>query len=98
MYNVLKNKTFIFDVEKEAWLINERGIGFNEVIEYIKDGRLISIIPNPNQIKYKDQKIAIIDIAGYVYMVPFMESGNEIFLKTIYPSRKATKKYLKDLV
>jgi len=35
-----------------------------------------------------------LDIGNYAYLVPFVETESEIFLKTIIPSRKATRKYL----
>jgi hypothetical protein len=54
----------------------------------------LDIVQHPNQEKYKGQKIFIINIDNYAYLVPFVESEQEIFLKTIIPSRKATKKYL----
>ncbi|MHB8280998.1 MAG: toxin, partial [Candidatus Humimicrobiaceae bacterium] len=57
-------------------------------------GKLLAIVSNPNQEKYVGQKIYIIEIDNYAYLVPFVETKNEIFLKTIIPSRKAAKKYL----
>jgi hypothetical protein len=48
-----------------------------------------------NKKKYPNQKILIVDVDGYAYLVPFVKDGNELFLKTIIPSRKATKKYLR---
>jgi hypothetical protein len=55
----------------------------------------VDIVEHPNQEKYKGQKIFIVNIDQYAYLVPFVESEQETFLKTIIPSRKATKKYLR---
>jgi hypothetical protein len=59
-------------------------------------GNVLEIVDNPNQTKYPKQKIAIAKIDGYVFLVPYEQHGNEIELKTIIPSRKATKQYLGD--
>ncbi len=84
-----------WDREKNAKLIEERGISFEEIIFHISNGALLDIIENPNNEKYKDQFMFVIKIDDYVYLVPFVENEDEIFLKTIYPSRKATENYLK---
>jgi hypothetical protein len=55
--------------------------------------KILDIIKHPNSKKYPDQKIFIIDIDDYCYLIPFVENNDEIFLKTIFPSRKYTKKY-----
>lgn len=62
---------------------------------YISQGFLLDILEHPNQEKYQKQRIFVVEIEGYAYLVPFIEDEREIFLKTIIPSRKATKKYLK---
>jgi len=84
-------KTFNWDNEKNEWLKNCRNITFEEVTLYISSQHLLDIVENEN---YKDQKIFVIEIENYVYLVPFVENEKEIFLKTVYPSRKATKVYL----
>ena len=89
------NKPFIWDESKNTWLIAERGISFDEIVYYIMNGYLIDVIPNVNQEKYPGQLVFVINLDGYIHLVPFEESDNEIQLKTIIPSRKATKKYLK---
>lgn len=86
---------FVFDPEKNTWLKENRGIGFDEVICLIESGGLIDIIEHKNRIRFGHQKIYVVDVSGYVYLVPFVMENNKIFLKTIYPSRKATKEYLK---
>jgi len=87
-------KPFRWNLEKNTQLKAERGISFETVSQDIKDGKALDIIEHPNQEKYPSQKIFILKIARYVYLVPFVESDDEIFLKTIIPSRKMKKKYL----
>ena len=82
--------------EKNDLLKYERGVSFEDVLYYIEHGNLMAIIKHPNNKKYPDQKIYIVNIDNYVYLIPFVETDDEIFLKTIIPSRKATKKYLED--
>jgi uncharacterized DUF497 family protein len=87
-------KTFRWNAEKNIHLQTERGISF-EVIEWaIAQGYLLDILPHPNQKKYPKQRIFVVRVKEYVYLVPFVEDDKIIFLKTIIPSRKATKKYL----
>ncbi len=86
---------FDFDINKNSKLKLERGIGFEEVIYCIHNDKILDIRPHPNQKKYSNQSIYIIEINDYAYIVPFIQKGHTIFLKTIFPSRKATKLYLK---
>jgi uncharacterized DUF497 family protein len=88
-------KYFSWNEEKNELLKTERGLSFEEVVFYIDHGFLLDVLEHPNQEKYKGQKIFVVQMEGYVYLVPFIESENDIFLKTIIPSRKATKRYLK---
>lgn len=88
-------KYFSWNEEKNELLKTERGLSFEEVVFYIDLGFLLDILEHPNQDKYKGQKLFVVQMEDYAYLVPFVESENEIFLKTIIPSRKATKKYLK---
>ena len=80
--------------EKNATLIRERGISFDQVVYEMANGRVISIIENPKQTAYPNQQIIIVNIDDYIYCVPFIENEEEIFLKTVYPSRKLTKELL----
>lgn len=80
--------------KKNERLRIERGVSFEEVVFHIERGDLLDVIQNPNM-KYQNQKMFVINIHDYVYWVPFVEGEKEIFLKTIIPSRKATKQYLK---
>jgi len=88
-------KFFSWNEEKNELLKTERGLSFEEVVFYIDLGFLLDILEHPNQDTYKGQKIFVVQMEDYAYLVPFVESEAEIFLKTIIPSRKATKKYLK---
>ena len=88
-------KYFAWSLEKNQQLQKERNISFEEVVFYIEKGNLLDIIEHPNLEKYAGQKIFILKIHDYAYLVPFVETDKEIFLKTIIPSRKATEKYLK---
>ena len=88
-------KHFSWNEEKNKLLKEEREISFEDVVFYIAQGFLLDILEHPNQEKYQGQKIFVVQIDDYAYLVPFIENEREIFLKTIIPSRKATKKYLK---
>jgi uncharacterized DUF497 family protein len=87
-------KHFVWNSEKNAQLIDERGISFERVIYHIEKNDILDVIQHPNPSKYPNQKMFIVNIGQYAYLVPFIENESEIFLKTIIPSRKATKKYL----
>lgn len=82
---------YAFDPAKNAWLIRERGISFEEIISLIESGKLIQVLEHPNKARYPNQLLYEVDVDGYVFIVPVVRAGNELFLKTIYPSRKATK-------
>lgn len=88
-------KYYAWNNEKNRRLKIERNLSFEEVVFYIERGQLLDIVEHPNSEKYKGQRIFIVDINDYAYLVPFVETEREIFLKTIIPSRKATKKYLR---
>lgn len=88
-------KYFSWNNEKNQHLQIERNVSFEEVVFYIEQGQLLDIIEHPNSQKYQGQRIFIVNINGYVYLVPFVETEREVFLKTIIPSRKATRRYLR---
>jgi uncharacterized DUF497 family protein len=85
--------TFRWDNEKNELLNKNRGICFEQVVILMERGDIFDTIEHPNQDRYPGQKIAVIRIDDYVYLVPYVESDEEIFLKTIIPGRKATNKY-----
>ena len=87
-------KYFTWNDEKNEKLKQERNVSFEEVVFHIMHGELLETIEHPNQKKYQGQKIFVVNIEGYAYLVPFVESEKEIFLKTIIPNRKASRKYL----
>jgi uncharacterized DUF497 family protein len=88
-------KRISWNPEKNEWLKEHRGVCFEQVAEILQLKEELDGFNHPNQEKYPRQKIMIVNIQGYAYMVPRVDSDSEIFLKTIIPSRKATKKYLR---
>lgn len=87
-------KHFEWSVEKNELLKNERNISFEEIVIAIEEGKILEVLVHPNKDRYPKQKIIILDINGYAYLVPYVEDKTKIFLKTIIPSRKATSTYL----
>ena len=84
-----------FSPEKNQGLIETRQVSFEDVVVALDHGKLLDVIAHPNKSKYPHQQIYILDLNGYVYLVPFVRKNTQtIFLKTIFPSRKLTKKYL----
>jgi uncharacterized DUF497 family protein len=83
-----------WDNQKNERLKTERGIGFEQVVMHIERGDILDIFDHPNQKKYPNQQIIVVSINEYAYIVPFIESSKGKFLKTIIPSRKATREYL----
>ncbi|MDQ3009620.1 MAG: BrnT family toxin [Acidobacteriota bacterium] len=90
----MEPKLYAWNEEKNQRLKAERDVSFEEVVFNIADGNILDIVRHPNQEKYKGQRIFIVNINDYAYLVPFVETESEIFLKTIIPNRKATRKYL----
>ncbi len=84
-------KIYNWNPEKNQLLIKERGISFERIVFEISSGNELDVLEHPNQQKYPGQRISIVQVDDYVYAVPFVETETEIFLKTIIPSRKATK-------
>ncbi len=87
-------KIYQWNNDKNSILKKERGISFEDIIFYIKNGKLLAIVEHPSRDKYPNQRMYVVEINYYAYLVPFVETEDEIFLKTIIPSRKATKIYL----
>lgn len=81
--------------EKNTLLKAERGIGFEDIVTAIMEDSIVDIIEHPNKEKYPGQMIYIVEVLEYIYMIPYVREGNEIFFKTIIPSRKM-KKFYKD--
>jgi uncharacterized DUF497 family protein len=83
--------------EKNEWLKKERGISFEQVIFHLSQGDVWKIADHPNQEKYPGQKIYFVVIDKYIYLVPYKREREQIFLKTIIPSRKATQDYKNEM-
>ncbi len=86
--------TIEWNEEKNKILLQERGISFEMVLQKIADKEILSDTKHPNFDKYPNQRVFVIEINEYCYVVPYVQEQTRIFLKTIYPSRIATKKYL----
>ena len=86
---------FRYCYEKNAELLKTRGIGFEEIIYAISEGNILDIRKHPNENKYPNQKIFYIRVLEEVYVVPYVEEkNNDIFLKTLSPSRRVRKEFL----
>jgi len=87
-------KYFTWDDAKNERLKADRGIGFEEIVFLIGQGHVLDILEHPNQQRSGVQRIFVVQRDDYVYLVPFVEDDRLIALKTIIPSRKATRQYL----
>lgn len=94
--SIMLDRDFEFNEEKNILLKKSRGVDFVDVLEAINKGNLIKDIKHPSK-KYPHQGLLIVDINAYAYAVPYVydKKRNITFLKTIYPSRKLTRSYLK---
>ena len=89
-------KYFDWNNEKNEYLKKARGVSFEQVELAIASGDLIDRLSHPNPSKYPNQRVFLVRIEDYIYSVPYIEDDDEIFLKTIIPNSKATKKYFGD--
>jgi len=87
-------KAVNWSTEKNIRLKAERGVSFEEVLSAMSHGGILDVQDHPNTGQYPNQRLLVVRIRGYAYLVPFVETKNEVFLKTIIPSRKATRNYL----
>ena len=83
-----------WSADKSLSLKAERGVSFEEVLSAISQGGLLRGMDHPNRAKYGHQKMLVVRIRDYAYLVPYVENEEEIFLKSIMPSRKATRDFL----
>ena len=90
---MVDQKYFNWDPEKNQLLLVQRGISFERIVFEIASGNELAVLEHPNQERYPGQKISMVQVDDYVHAVPFVETEAEIFLKTIIPSRKATKQF-----
>ena len=88
-------KPFDWSKTKNEWLKNERGISFEEIVNALNEGKMVDTYKHSNQERYPNQRVFVLEVDNYAYVVPFVEDDEKIFLKTIFRSRKATRKYLK---
>ena len=88
--------TYDWNEEKNRKLKERRGISFEEIVLCIQEGRLVTVLEHPNKDRYPAQRLYLIEYKQQMYVVPFVVNAEEgvIFLKTVYPSRHYTKKYL----
>jgi len=87
-------KSINWNTEKSVALKSSRSICFEDVVFFIERGDILDDYLHPNQKDYPGQRIMVINIANYAYLIPYVENDEELFLKTIIPSRKATQRYL----
>ncbi len=86
-------KRFNWNPDKNQQLIRDRGVSFEDVIYYLLQGDILDDMKHPNPEKYPNQRVFVLSIDDYIHLVPYVEDSEEIFLKTIIPSRKATREY-----
>ena len=89
-------KPFRWNSEKNETLKAERGISFENIVVAVESGGLLDVLAHSNKAKYPKQRVLVVACDNYVYLVPFVEEEDYFFLKTVIPSRKATKEYLND--
>lgn len=87
-------KPFRWNSEKGDLLKAERGISFEAIVVAIETGGLLDVLSHPNAVQYPRQQILVVNYENYAYLVPYIEEDTYLFLKTIIPSRKATRDYL----
>ncbi|MDI1259413.1 hypothetical protein [Aquabacterium sp.] len=87
-------KPFRWSPDKNNVLKEERGVSFESMVVAIEGGGLLDILAHPNEQKYPRQRVLVVAHDSYAYLVPFVEEDEYFFLKTVIPSRKATKEYL----
>lgn len=87
-------KPFRWSAEKNETLRSERGVSFESIVVAVEAGGLLDILAHPNQAKYPRQRVLVVSCDNYAYLVPFVEEESYYFLKTVIPSRKATRDYL----
>ena len=87
-------KPFRWDPDKNERLKAGRGISFEEIVLAIEEDGLKDILVHPNQRRYPGQVVLVVAYRDYAFLVPSIEEDTHYFLKTIIPSRKATRDYL----
>jgi uncharacterized DUF497 family protein len=87
-------KPFRWSAEKNESLKLSRGVSFESIVVAVESDGLLDIVEHPNVTKYPNQRVLVVSFDGYVYLAPFVEEADYFFLKTVIPSRKATRDYL----
>ena len=87
-------KPFRWSAEKNELLKLSRGVSFESIVVAVESDGLLDIVEHPNVTKYPNQRVLVVSFDGYVYLAPFVEETDYFFLKTVIPSRKATRDYL----
>jgi uncharacterized DUF497 family protein len=88
-------KPFRWSHDKNARLKLERQISFEEIALAIEGGGLLDVVRHANSVRYPHQRMLVVASGAYAYLVPFVEEPEHYFLKTVIPSRKATRQYLR---
>jgi len=88
-------KPFNWNADKNQQLMSDRGVSFEDALFALQSDGLLDDGPHPNREKYPNQRVFVVRIDDYAWLVPYVENDYEFFLKTIIPSRKATKKFLR---
>ena len=91
---IIYSMIFDWNNEKNIMLKRDRNISFERIIIAIEQDSLLDILEHPNKEKYPNQFLILVEIDRYVYVVPCVLENDVCFLKTIFPSRKYTSKYL----
>jgi len=86
-------KTYRWNEKKNEQLKQSRGISFEDVVLALESGGLLDVLAHPNPRQYPNQKVLVVAVMEYVYLVPHVEEADHVFLKTVIPSRKATRDY-----
>ena len=87
-------KFFDWNLKKNERLKAEREISFEDIVYSIQHDGLLDILEHPKKNRFPHQRIFLVNVNDYAFIVPFVEEEGITFLKTIIPSRKMTKKYL----
>ena len=87
----MERTTYEYNADKNIQLLETRGVGFEDVIAILNTKGALAVIDHPNKSKYPHQKIYVVDINNYAYMIPFVHDGDVVTLKTIFPSRKMSR-------
>ena len=87
-------KRFRWNREKNEALKAERGVSFERIVLAVEDGDVLDVLRHPNERRYPNQRILVVAVEDYAYLVPYVEEPEGYFLKTVIPSRKATREYL----